>query len=323
MNAMLHYIAPPADRQKSGVTVGIPRAMGYYEHGRLWENFFTLLGCSVIVSPATNRQILDLGVNNCSNETCLPVKVMAGHVCLLADKADVIFIPRIVSYSDHEITCPKVCSLPDMIRMSLRGRVDVMEVAVDFGRGEEITDRSLTQVAGRLQLDADTVRRAFFKAVRNRMRAGMEAAAQPDGRPAITLLGHPYMINDRYISMNITDKLQKHGYRVVMPADIPYDRRRENAYPYRGRQFYDIGLDNLGSAFSCAEKGTVKGLIYLTPFACGIDSLVTEMIERHLHRIGCEIPYMKLTVDEHTGEAGFDTRIEAFLDMLGAERKPS
>ena len=30
-----------------------------------------------------------------------------------------------------------------------------------------------------------------------------------------------------------------------------------------------------------------------------------------------EIPYMKLTIDEHTGEAGFDTRLEAFIDMLG------
>lgn len=319
MNAMLHYIAPPADRKKTGVTVGIPRAMGYYEHGRLWENFFTLLGCNVLVSPATNRQILDMGVSNCSNETCLPVKVMAGHVCLLADKADVIFIPRLVSYSDHEITCPKVCSLPDMIRLSLRGRVDVMEVAVDFGHGDGATDRTLAQVAERLQLNAETVRRAFFKAVRNRMRAGMEAAAPPDGQPAIALLGHPYMLNDRYISMNIADKLQKHGYRVVMPAEIPYDQRRESAYPYRdSRLFYDIGLDNLGSAFTCARGGTVRGLIYLTPFACGIDSLVTEMIERHLHRVGCEIPYMKLTVDEHTGEAGFDTRIEAFLDMLEA-----
>jgi hypothetical protein len=42
--------------------------------------------------------------------------------------------------------------------------------------------------------------------------------------------------------------------------------------------------------------------------------LVTEFIE-HLPK--GEHPWMKLRWTSHTGEAGFDTRIEAFLDMIG------
>ncbi|GAE90647.1 hypothetical protein [Acetivibrio straminisolvens] len=57
-------------------------------------------------------------------------------------------------------------------------------------------------------------------------------------------------------------------------------------------------------------------MIYLTPFACGVDAFVLEFIERRLKE-QYNMPLLKLTVDEHTGEAGFDTRLEAFLDMIG------
>jgi predicted nucleotide-binding protein (sugar kinase/HSP70/actin superfamily) len=33
------------------------------------------------------------------------------------------------------------------------------------------------------------------------------------------------------------------------------------------------------------------------------------------------IPYLAIAVDEHTGEAGVRTRVEAFLDMLRYQRR--
>ncbi|MEG3070548.1 MAG: hypothetical protein RQM92_06655 [Candidatus Syntrophopropionicum ammoniitolerans] len=38
------------------------------------------------------------------------------------------------------------------------------------------------------------------------------------------------------------------------------------------------------------------------------------IIERYAHSSG--IPFLSLTLDEHTGEAGIMTRLEAFLDMV-------
>ncbi len=77
----------------------------------------------------------------------------------------------------------------------------------------------------------------------------------------------------------------------------------------------DVGFDNLGSAFTFAEDKDVNGIIYLTPFACGLDSIIIEFIERRL-KSHYNVPFLKLTIDEHTGEAGFDTRLEAFLDLM-------
>jgi predicted nucleotide-binding protein (sugar kinase/HSP70/actin superfamily) len=321
MNNLINHIMPARRAAQQNLTIGIPRALTYYEYGKLWENFFTLLGFSVVVSQTTNRRILDLGVNCCSNETCLPVKVMAGHVLSLAGKADVIFIPRYVSTDLNEITCPKICSLPDIINLCIKARTDVVELTLDLKNGLKKTDETLTPLADRLGMDEKTVRSAFLKAVGNRMRSDMETASLEvsSTRPSVALLGHPYMINDAFLSMDLALKLHRRGYDVHKPLELDRATSRANAYPYAGRQFYGVGLDNLGGAFTYARLPGLRGIIYLSPFACGVDSLVTEFIERHLKAIGSEVPYMKLTVDEHTGEAGFDTRLEAFLDMLESE----
>lgn len=57
---------------------------------------------------------------------------------------------------------------------------------------------------------------------------------------------------------------------------------------------------------------TIDGIIYLACFGCGPDSLVGQIIQRRVRKT----PFMLVTVDEHTGEAGLVTRLEAFCDMI-------
>ncbi|MBN1503961.1 MAG: hypothetical protein JW952_02740, partial [Candidatus Eisenbacteria bacterium] len=61
-------------------TIGIPRALLYHRYHLLWEAFFTALGERVVVSPPTNRGILDLGLQHSLTDICLPVKLACGHV---------------------------------------------------------------------------------------------------------------------------------------------------------------------------------------------------------------------------------------------------
>jgi predicted nucleotide-binding protein (sugar kinase/HSP70/actin superfamily) len=230
-----------------------------------------------------------------------------------------IFIPRYVSLGPDEITCPKFCSLPDIINLCINSKTDVIEVTLDFKNGLEKTYESLKPLAIRLGESEENVRSAFRRAVSNRMKVEMEAASLEISplTPSIALLGHPYLTDDTFLSMDISAKLRQKGYEVLTPARLAHNEIKERAYPYKDRQFYSIGMDNIGSAYTYAMLPCLKGIVYITPFACGIDSLVTEFIERRLKVFGKDIPYMKLTVDEHTGEAGFDTRLEAFMDMLG------
>jgi predicted nucleotide-binding protein (sugar kinase/HSP70/actin superfamily) len=58
----------------------------------------------------------------------------------------------------------------------------------------------------------------------------------------------------------------------------------------------------------------VDGFIQVTPFACGPDAIVGDLLERRIKQAGK--PLLKLNFEEHSGEAGIITRLEAFLDLI-------
>ena len=46
---------------RSVVRVGIPRALAFYDYGSLWMQFFAELNIQAVISPPTNRSIVDIG----------------------------------------------------------------------------------------------------------------------------------------------------------------------------------------------------------------------------------------------------------------------
>lgn len=304
------------------ISIGIPKGLFYFEHSVLWEEFFRNLGCRVVVSEDTNKHILDCGVKYCSNETCLPVKVFHGHAYSLKDKVDYVFIPRYTSVDKNEYTCPKFCGLPDMTLLNLKRQIRVLEIKIHIDLMPQETFKSLNEIASILNLKYSDVVEAFkkaFKTYDNSREHTLKFKSYMDdepGKTAISLLGHPYMVHDRYLNMKLIEKLEQRNIAVFTPKDIDHETKRKNACPFQGKVFWDIGFELLGSAFTFASTPGIRGIIYLTPFACGVDAFVLEFIERQL-KAKYNIPLLKLTVDEHTGEAGFDTRLEAFLDMVG------
>ncbi|AEV68109.1 acyl-CoA dehydratase activase-related protein [Acetivibrio clariflavus] len=303
-------------------TIGIPKGMFFFEYSSIWEEFFKILGFEVILSQDTNRKIMDDGIKCCSNETCLPVKVFHGHVMSLKDKVDYVFIPRYQSTGKNEYTCPKLCGLPDMIAVNLGDQIKILEIKINMNSCRDETKESLVKLAQTLKIDSEKVLKAFnatwerhtqLMAKKNKANVKKEV----NNKNVIILLGHPYMIYDNFISMRLIEKLERKNIEVFTPWDIDYETKRRNAHPYQGKTFWDIGFELLGSAFTCAKDERVKGIVYLTPFACGLDAFIMEFIELDIKSKNQGLPILKLTVDEHTGEAGFDTRLEAFIDMIG------
>jgi len=306
------------------VTIGIPKGMFFYEYGSIWEDFFENLGFKVVVSKDTNRTIMDYGLKCCSNETCLPVKAFHGHMLSLKDTVDYVFIPRYHSTRKNEYTCPKICGLPDMAAVNLGGRLRILEAKINMDSQVKETKESIIRMARTLKIEPSKVLSEFNRVWKKHLDTKMDQAenkksskSRSGKKDAILLLGHPYVIYDEYLSMRLIKKLNNRYIDVFTPKDIDYETKRHNAFPYQGKTFWDIGFDLLGSAFTCAEDERVKGIVYLTPFACGLDAFIMEFIELQIKARNRNIPLLKLTVDEHTGEAGFDTRIEAFIDMIG------
>jgi predicted nucleotide-binding protein (sugar kinase/HSP70/actin superfamily) len=68
------------------------------------------------------------------------------------------------------------------------------------------------------------------------------------------------------------------------------------------------------------DRQDIDGVIYIMAFGCGIDSFICDLVERKIRR-SSRLPFTILTIDEHTGEAGIDTRLEAFIDMIRWRKK--
>jgi hypothetical protein len=127
--------------------VGIPRILYFHEMFPFWKAFFTELGYRVILSDATNKELIRKGVENVVAETCFPIKVSHGHVLNLLEKGvKRLFLPSIINLkpSHPEIpncqACPYAQSLPYAIHSSIdfkKARVEVLQPVMNFGLGRE------------------------------------------------------------------------------------------------------------------------------------------------------------------------------------------
>ncbi len=88
---------------KAGPVVGIPRALSFFKNAAMWVAFLESFGARVLITPPTNKEILDDGLKLSIDESCLPTKVFIGHVKHLVDrKPDFIFVSRQQDFSAGE-----------------------------------------------------------------------------------------------------------------------------------------------------------------------------------------------------------------------------
>ncbi|MGE5576596.1 MAG: acyl-CoA dehydratase activase-related protein [Syntrophothermus sp.] len=329
--------------------VGIPRALVYYNYFPWWKGFFEGLGARVVVSGETTKQTLDQGVRLAVDEACLPVKVFFGHVLELSrKKVDLIFVPRIVSVERKAFICPKFMGLPDMIRHAFEDLPPLIDVTVDMRRRPGKQLWKAARQAG-AQMGAGPLRvlwavlcaqrrQARFKGLLAKQLTPPEALAMMDGsagpaglkngpirrdnqtgreakRLKVAVLGHSYNIYDQLASQNVIGRLRAMGIRVVTADMLPDPLIRAGTKRLPKALFWTFGKKIAGAAFHWQYSGEVDGIVHLVSFGCGPDSLVGELVQREAWR-GKTVPFMLLTLDEHTGESGVVTRLEAFVDML-------
>jgi predicted nucleotide-binding protein (sugar kinase/HSP70/actin superfamily) len=317
--------------------VGIPRALLYYYYFPLWKEFFESLGCEVVVSDKSNKGILDTGVKNAVDEACLPVKLAFGHVKNLADKnVDYIFLPRLVSVAYREYICPKFLGFPDMAKQNILGLPEVIDTTISYSRSPKNVELAYKQMGKKFCSNPIKIWRAYCKGQKALTKYNKllvegylpeEAMSvmydkSPKGKPVelfgdlnIALIGHPYNIYDPYINMNIIKRLRSMGAMVVTADHLSENEVRQQAAKLPKKLFWTIGQRMIGAGYHYAESDDIDGVIHIAAFACGPDSMTGELIERNI-RSSTKLPFLNLTLDEHTGEAGVITRIEAFLDMV-------
>lgn len=295
--------------------VGIPKALFYYEFASLWVNFFTELGAEVIVSPKTNKKILNDGTIVTVDDACIPVKIYHGHCISIKDKVDFLFIPRIMGITEKAYICPKFCGLPEMIKYSVDNLPIIINTKIDL-RNKGDLKKQMLDTGLYLTSNKESIYQAYINAKtiydeEKKQKSDMQLINKNN----VILMGHPYVLEDDYLNMNIKTKLKMGGFNIITPYMLPDEIIDEYSKKYQGKVFWLFLKQMIGTCFYLLENRQVEGVIYLSSFGCGIDSVVSEIVERYIRRY-TDIPFMLLTIDEHSGEGGFNTRIEAFIDML-------
>ncbi|MDR7871616.1 MAG: acyl-CoA dehydratase activase-related protein [Tissierellaceae bacterium] len=301
--------------------IGIPRGMLYYENFPFWKDYFEGIGYEVVCSAKTNKDIMDKGILNSVDEACLPVKIMHGHVYYLKDKVDYIFIPKIISLHKGEYCCPKILGLSDMIKSSIDDLPEIIDIVFDLNKrnGLENGYKELGKFLGLPNAESSISFRNTYRNT-NKYMDWIRTNLLPKNNELnskntnILILGHTYNVFDEFINMGILSKLVEKNINIFTAEDVSEKDIRKFSSFTKKRMFWTHGRRIIGAANYYLLNNQIDGIIYLSSFGCGLDSVLTYIVSRESSKY--EIPFMNLTLDEQTGEAGMNTRLEAFLDMM-------
>lgn len=296
-------------------TIGIPRAMLFYRYGHMWQAFFEALDIDILLSPPTGREILESGISTAEDETCLSAKIFMGHVRWLLGKCDAIFVPRYSSYGRDEVFCTRFEGLYDQTRNVFRGSMQrFLSFNIDV-KNRQSEENAFLSLARELGYSVKAGRRAYAAAVKadeQRNRELLRKQEELYRKPGMKILlgGHGYILSDQYIGRPIQDYLERAG-AVPIRADI-CDRRdalRESVR-FSPTCRWVMSREIIGGILQ--QKKHADGIILVSAFPCGPDSMTNELLARKIR----DIPILHLVVDAQSGIAGMETRLESFIDII-------
>ncbi len=325
------------------IRIGIPRALLYYQYYPMWKTFFEELGAEVVVSPPTTQDMLASGSSRVVADTCLPVKVFLGHVLFLVGKCDYLFIPAIRSVKSKVYNCSKFLGLPDMTRAVIPESPPILDIDIDVNKGKRNLYQAIYQLGRHFIWNPFKVRQASLAAWQAHLsyrqlmsshnltppqvierRAGTpEAEANPSylssTRATIAIIGHPYLLYDEHVNHRLIHRLEQAHNRVLTPEMLSAEELQLATVRLVGRAYWTYEEEVVGAGEHYLQSGA-DGVIGIMTFGCGPDSVMMDMVRRQASRLKTT-PFMSLTLEEHTAEAGIVTRLEAFLDMIHRRKR--
>ncbi len=323
--------------------LGMPRALTYYNYFPFLYGFFTKLGFEIILSNPTTKKTLVDGASLVVTETCLPIKVYVGHVLnLLENGAKNIFTPSIQSVAPKIYNCSKIRGLPDLIRNVVKGDYNLIEATLDkseknlglyeflkqavepFGITDETTIRSALRAGFVLHNNFKVMMQhnlSFDEALKNAKegKVVINSLKNENNGINVALVAHGYNIYDKRVCMDVFKKLKDLGVNVKSALQLTDEELKDGINTLEAEVYWANQLEMTGAAGHYLKNDSIDGLITITAFGCGPDSLMIEDIKRKAKNFSK--PLLNLTIDEHTGEAGFVTRLEAFCDMLYRKKR--
>jgi len=309
--------------------IGIPRSFLTNQLYPYWSAYFHALGCDVILSEDVDPQ----GLRRKHADFCYPAEIAHGTLAdLLKRELDYIFLPKVFSLPvpggtgerAWQSTCLLVMSESYWLQQTFRHELKqfkLLEPELDLAKGLNAQGDVLEAMAAQLGRTRAQGREAALKAVASQekflfelkqvARRALERLEAHPERMASVLFGRPYNAFAKEANMGIPAKFASRGVDVIPWDALAYED--ESVDPDIN---WAIGQNLLRAARVVAKHPQLFGT-WVTNFSCGPDSFLVG----YFRDIMGEKPSLTLELDSHTADAGVNTRIEAFLDIVDKFRQ--
>jgi predicted CoA-substrate-specific enzyme activase len=322
------YAPDLTDLPPDAPTVGLSRSFLTNTYYPLFANFFSALG----YRPVLAEEVTSEGIDMVAAPFCYPCEIAHGYFYdLLQKKPDYLFLPHITGVhvannkEENSRTCPllqgEAYYLKSAFEASLGEFEGILTPVLDFSDDLEVLRDQFLTMARTLKRSRSAVRKAFEQAwevqetlQQHLHRLGEEAIRELEADPeriGVVLFGRPYNAYAPEANKGIPHKFASRGITII-PVDCL------NLYSYEGKDhmYWSMGQLNLKGAHYIKDHTQLFGT-YITNFSCGPDSFIVG----YFRDILGSKPSLTLELDNHTADAGLETRIEAFLDIVARYRK--
>lgn len=292
--------------------IGIPRSLFYYYYyGDIWKTFFKNLNISYIVSPNTNKEIMDRGIKVASDEMCLALKNYLGHVDYLKDKCNYILVPRICNYKSSDQSCTNFWAAYDIVNNLFD--INILNYNVDLEKGETLK-KGLYKIGKYLGKEKKEIKKAYKKAIyeyyiKRKKEIEINKNKLESKKTKILIVSHSYNTYDSFIGNDIIKYLTKEDVKIIYSDK--FDKKITSKLSKRLTKslYFKYSKESIGSIVYALDK--IDGIIFLSSFPCAPDSLVNELVMRKIKK-----PHINLIIDGNETFTGIETRLESFLDVL-------
>lgn len=298
--------------------VGIPRALLYFYDGIMWRYFFEKLNIDYIVSDKSDKLTINDGENLASSEACLSIKIFLGSVKNLENKCDYILVPRLFSIKKHEQVCTNFNCLYDLTH-NLFPNIKLLNYNIDLDshQNETLAYTRLGSSLGKSYIDsynaycyAKRKKEMYYK---DKIEKQQKKLQSP--KLKILLAGHPYNLYDEVIGKDIIKYLEKENIEIIYSNFLDEDLIDKECK----KLSTDIHWTHSKKVVAAINyyQNKVNGIILLSTFPCGPDSLSNELVKRKV-----KTPILNI-YKESFSNTGLYTRLDAFFDILKVKHEKS
>jgi len=313
--------------------VGIPRGLLFNDFSPFFIPFFSYLGIKTIVSDETNRKIINRGLEIVPAEYCFPVKVAYGHVDNLLKKGvDFIFIPHIANTGEptrgykYSVTCLWTQSTPDLMKSAPKlvkeglNPKNLLSPSLFFDWGLNHIEDQMKKTVAKMGYSTKNVRAAlqeglvnkkkFDKKIEEKTKEVFDSIQEKckKNEPSFLVMARPYTAYDANVNNDIVNKILEAGYLAIPLEFAPIGSI--DISKQMPKMYWIQGQKKLAAIELLNANKNLFG-IDITYFACGPDAQINQQM-----RCRTQKPFLTVEMDEHTGDAGIDTRLQAFFNTV-------